>query len=464
MLHRSFFDAARRGDLTLHCTKATVTQKLGDELKLSGHGTIKINAAGTIYLEFVCTQADGISRQNLFNSHYPEDPFDSSKKLKLEIETIGGGIFTSSGFSLDIKNNFTGTPLLLYIFLHEIEQTSEDTLNSTGSYLYFEFCEKSLVPKNKTNSTISSLGSESYNWNQTILEFDKSKISIVEHDDYVEVAASGEFEIDKMYDSLTFYIGLTSGCMPQPYALMKRSGKNESAIIRTTNNSYKRKNIPAPIPQNVSIDGKVDTESHYKILENILAACHSRPIQFESTHTQWKRVWHGYNSQNNIAMLSLAVSIEGLLNDIFIPKIKQIHDNQDFEITKNEIIKKISKLEIEEKHKDSINKSIERWGNIHAPKALSILAEAELISETEKKAWEKIRHSSAHPTFIEQSDARQVKEFERMAQCLNLFYRLALNVFGYSGAQYEFGEPRNPSIVIRPYIDILMNTPTNQLH
>lgn len=456
MLHNRLFESARTGELVLHCTKVVISQDSGKGFKLSGHGTIKINSVGTVYLEFVCIESDGISRGELFHNPLPADPYDSSQKLKLEVETINGDKFISSGFSLNVKNNFHGLPLLIYVLLYDIEHVS-DVVESKAAdnYLYFEFREKSLVPKNKSNSLISSLGSESHSWNQTVLEFDGVNISIVVHEDYCEVAASGSFDVEKMYESLTFYIGLTSGCMPQCYGIVKRIGAKQHTYIRGVHNSYKRISVPGPMPEHVSIDGKINNESHHEILKNMYAVSISSPLYFDSAYAQWKRVWHGYNSQDNIAMLSLSVSVEGLLNDIFLPRLKEGAYDDAFNKTKIEVAEKVSCLEIDPKHLESIVKFVERWGNIHAPKALSILVDKGLISEEERKAWEKIRNSSAHPTFIEQSDARQIKDHERMARCLNLFYRLVLNVFEYSGAQYEYGEPRKANVVVRPYVNIV---------
>jgi hypothetical protein len=392
----------------------------------------------------------------LFGESYPDDPFDSSKKLNLEVEEIGGYAFIASGFSLNIRNNLHGLPLLIHVYLYEIEQISEiKDYRSAENYLYFEFCEKSLVPKNKSNSVISSLGDESHSRNQTLLEFDGASVSIIVHEGYCEVAASGSFEMEKMYDSLVFYIGLTSGCLPQCYGMVKRKGESQSTFIRGVQNSYRLISIPGPMPENVSIGGKISYESHYDILKKIYSVNIENPLYFDSAYAQWKRVWHGYKSQDSIAMLSLSVSVEGLLNDIFAPRLKEDSLDPEFDGAKVKIIEKISELEIDIKHKESISGFVAKWGNIHAPKALSILVEKGLISDKEKKAWEKIRHSSAHPTFIEQSDARMQKDHDRMAKCLNLFYRLVLNIFEYSGAQYEYGEPRKPDVVVRPYLNVL---------
>lgn len=43
----------RTGELVLHCVQVEVFQKMDNGLKMSGHGTIKINSVGTVYLEFI---------------------------------------------------------------------------------------------------------------------------------------------------------------------------------------------------------------------------------------------------------------------------------------------------------------------------------------------------------------------------------------------------------------------------
>jgi len=71
MLHNKIFDSARSEDLVLHCTKVNIGQVAEGGIKLSGHGALKINSVGTVYLEFICTEADGVPRHSLFGERFP---------------------------------------------------------------------------------------------------------------------------------------------------------------------------------------------------------------------------------------------------------------------------------------------------------------------------------------------------------------------------------------------------------
>ena len=56
----SQIELLRTGDLVLHCVQVEVFQQMDNGLKMSGHGTIKINSVGTIYMEFICTTSERV--------------------------------------------------------------------------------------------------------------------------------------------------------------------------------------------------------------------------------------------------------------------------------------------------------------------------------------------------------------------------------------------------------------------
>lgn len=66
----------------------------------------------------------------------------------------------------------------------------------------------------------------------------------------------------------------------------------------------------------------------------MLSINNAKPLYFDSSYSQWMRVWHAFNSANNITILTLGVAIEGLLNDIFIPALKRIAADDEFEQAK----------------------------------------------------------------------------------------------------------------------------------
>ncbi len=85
-----------------------------------------------------------------------------------------------------------------------------------------------------------------------------------------------------------------------------------------------------------------------------------------------------------------------------------------------------------------MSKSILKWGNMYPAKALSHLQEQGLITSQQKKDWNDLRNSPAHPRLSKQSEAGKLKRRRRIASCCGLFYRLLFNILEYQGPQYSF--------------------------
>ena len=454
MIHSDkLIEAMHEGKLDLHCVEVAIKQNFEGGLDLKGYGILKVNQVGTIYLEFICTTAGKIPVQS-FYSTFPEDPFDASQKLYLEAVTLDGDAVYAEEFSLRIDAFNMRAPFRLPVFLHEVyflypTEFSEETEN----YLYFELLEKVRIPPNKMNSTSSTYGEESTSWNEAEIRIEESKISVIDKRDRIVVKANGVFDEDDMYKALLFYLGLTSGIMPQPYCLIRRKGKNTAIYLKSIARALRNKSMPSPFPTASSGNGW--PECHYQILHKMLSINNAKPLYFDSSYSQWMRVWHAFNSANNITILTLGVAIEGLLNDIFIPALKRIAADDALEQAKKKLIAELAKIEASDTHKESLVKYVERWGNIHAGKALSMLVEKGLIQEEEKVAWGELRNSAAHPKFKENTEARQEKEHNRISICLNLFYRLILNVYSFQGAMFELGKVRSAKFLKREFVKIL---------
>ena len=441
------------GKIDLHCVEVSITQRVEGGISLKGYGVIKVNKVGTIYLDFICRESSEIPAHS-FYSAFPEDPFNSTQKLHLEAVTLDGDLVFAEEFSLRISVFNRRPPFRLPIFLHEVYflyPTEYD--QKKENYLYFELIEKAQVPANKMNSTSSTYGEESSYWNEAEIIIGDSKVSITNKNDRTIVQASGVFDENNLYEALLFYIGLSAGVMPQPYCLIRRKEENTALHLKSTHKTLRNKKIPAPFPSASS--GNNWPNCHYKILENMLEANNYNQLYFNSSYNQWLRVWHAFNSVNNIAILTLGVAIEGLLNDIFIPALKLTSISEDFEKEKNSLIATLNQIKTSEANKESLIKYVERWGNIHAGKALSMLTQKGLVQEAERVAWRDLRNSAAHPKFKENTEARQEKEHNRISACLTLFYRLILNVFSYDGVIFEFGKVRSPELVKINHVKIL---------
>lgn len=447
--------AMREGKLDLHCTSVSITQKCKDGLGLKGYGILKVNQVGTIYLEFICLEASSkpTSMVKGFHESFPDDPFDQSQKLYLEATSLDGDQVFAEEFSLRISV-LNRPPYRINVFLHEVYFVdSSQGEGKSKNYIYLEFLGKTRIPANKMNSESSSYGDESHSWNEAEINIEDTAINIVDKKDRIEVRARGEFDADELYQALLFYIGLSSGGMPQPYCLIKRAGSKTVMFFKTVRNGLRGKTIPAPITDSAA--GDEFPACHYAILSSILRVKRCNPLRFDSSYSQWQRVWHSFQSENNIAILALGVAVEGLLNDVFIPELKRAGIEHTLEEAKEKLIDELGALDARDDHRQTLISSVKRWGNIHPAKALTILVDKGLVLQVERKAWVDLRNSAAHPVFKENNEASQLKERERISNTLTLFYRLVLNILEYDGPMYEFRVNAKPEFLKRKYVQVL---------
>ncbi|TKB54295.1 hypothetical protein [Ferrimonas aestuarii] len=424
----------RTGELVLHCVQVEVFQIIDDGLKMSGHGTIKINNVGTIYMEFICTTSENVPHA-LFGERLPKDSLNEEHKLYLRAQTISGDVYVSDGFSIQINMNSSYPPVHHYIFLSSINccSTAEPLQSKEGNYLYFEFAEHFNIPANKSNSVVSSLGEKSHSWNQTVLEMDGYSISMIKKLDYTEVRVTGCFDPEELLQCLKFYIGFSSASMPQFVYILKRMGEDKQEIISSIVNNQKHQRSSSPMVEYVADKKYRDAVYHYKLLDNIISLREKNPRQFESMYSQWERVWHSFQSKNSIMILTLSVAIEGLLNDIYIPAIKVKRNNLELEAEVNKVKQQIKMLELTDDQRSRILGSVSYWKNITASKALDYLIEQGVITSSDKKLWQELRNESAHPKVREDNLVQERLEREKVSSCLNLFHKIVLNTLAFSG-------------------------------
>lgn len=449
-------DKVRDGELELHCVVVCISQKFEGGVKLKGYGIFRINQVGTIYLEFICLEAENLKKQvtNGFHTVYPDDPYDAGKKLYLEAQSLHGDKVFAQDFSIQISVFNRQAPYRIHIFFNEIYFRNQDAhTQRSNNYMYFEMPGKAGTPANKMNTESNSYGGESSSWNETEIQIEEAKVNIVNRENRIEVRARGDFNPDDLYQAILFYLGLSSGILPQPYCLIKYRGGDGTMHFKSIRKGLIGKMIPAPITGAAVADGF--PASHFAILSSMLEIKSSKPLRFNSAYSQWQRVWHAFQSENNIAVLTLSVAVEGVLNDIFIPALKRTLVDQELEDAKAALIDQLIKLEGRDDHRNTLISSVERWGNIHAAKALSLLIDMGLVMKEEKRAWSDLRNSAAHPTYKEDTEAGELRMRRRISTSLTLFYRLLLNIFSYTGPMYEFQAGEKPKFVIRPYVQLL---------
>ena len=422
------------GDLVIHCVKVEVYQAHENGIKMSGHGTIKINSVGTIYMEFICTYSNNVS-YTVLGDRLPTDPLDDNQKLYLNAKDLNGKEYKSEGFSITTNLRSADPPAHHFIILSSIRSLSnvKPYERQDSNFLNFYFSEKFSIPPNKLNTEESTLGFKSINWNQTLIEMASYSISMVKHKNYTEVWVNGAFDPKVLLKCLKFYIGFSSGCMPQFFYIKETINEIHTETRSSISNIQQRQLAPSPMVDSIGDDKYKDHLYHYSLLRNIVSLYNDSPKLFESIYSQWERVWYSWQSKNSIMILTLSVAVEGLLNDIYIPSIKSKIEDLELIREIENIISEINTLNLTSYHKDRLISSVNYWKNITASKAFDYLIDNKVITETDKRLWTKLRNKSAHPRVQEDDLAKQVLEQEQVLSCLDLFHKLILNILKYSG-------------------------------
>ncbi|MFP3922815.1 hypothetical protein [Pseudomonas sp. W5-36] len=441
-------EKVRNGNLIIDFVSLEISQRSSTGINLTGHGVLRIDPDGALTCDIVCTKAEGITLER-FSAAYPLDHRDKQQVLMLRGVDLSGREWRAENFALRLSMLRTAAPFKCSVLLSEVVHEAQQQIPSQlENYLWFQFSETSNIPKNKTNSIDDSLVGQSRSWNQTDITVGESTISIIDNGDHTTAYVNGKFDVEEMYSALKFYIGFTSGSMPNAFLMTCRNSSNVRHHIRSINKRINLSTMPYPIEEHLALSAEEwNHKYHYELLRNIIHVQNKNPLFYESTVSQWKRTWQGFTAQQSLAALALTVSIEGLLIDLFIPQLKKDIESADFEKTKREIIEKLTTLKIDEKHVETLVDGVNRWGNIHASAALKILADKGLITKQEVQAWKDLRNGSTHPKFSDATPERESKELKRLTHCLNLYYKLNLNIYAYKGGHVIYDRDNTMSVI-----------------
>ena len=433
MRKEKMIDHIATGELVLHCISVDIYQENDSPIKLTGHGTIKINTSGLLHLELICTSTSNFN--NIMGpARLPQDLLNEHDKLHMVATTINGDVFSSKGFSINLGFMPTQTPRLFNIGLSHITKVTQLDYRDpdASNYLYFVLDEQSQIPKNRTNSTESSLDGNSLEWNQTCIDMDGYTVTIINRKSKSEIKVSGKFVTDKLLEAIKFYIGLSNATMPQPYYILNKAENCTESII-STNLSNRRKTSASPLIEHIGDEEYKDNQYHYNILRQLISLYESDFKQFNSLFSQWQRVWHSFQSNHAITTLTLAVAIEGLLNDIYIPEIKEAYACKTKDPEIENLKQQIKKLNITQDHRQRLLSSIGHWNDVTATRALDELVSSSIITNDEKNNWKKLRNEKAHPKTMGTGDVFNESDRNRMLSCINLFHKLILNKLKFSG-------------------------------
>jgi len=387
----------------------------------------------------------------------PLDLLKQEEKIYGEFITLDGSILKSQGFTVELDVFSKANKRVMYVFLPYIESFEKRVPYHKGNtYLNFEFSEYVDIPFNKSNKTVStSTGSESINCNEAVIKMDDYEVSILKEREYSAVRVSGDFNAYELLDCIIFYIGFSCGCMPRPYIITICDGDEVITKIKSINNQKSHKRSSNPIPSNVITNGKFSGEYSYSLLKKIIFLKQNNSQWFTSIYSQWVRVWHGYDSIDDISELVLSVAVEGILNDVYIPILKKTRADKNLSNDIKSIKEMIDALEIDIDYKNRMKSDISYLKKISPSKALDILIDEGVINADDKKIWNEVRNSSAHPSTKELNTSEEKEKRDKGLRCLTLFHKLVLNTIEYSGPINVFAVGNSKPMEILEYVDVL---------
>jgi len=448
----------RECNIEINCHKVKIYQpQLVDGYILEGYGTIRLNEAGALYIDFVCLKSN--KRVSAFKGTIPQDCISEEQILVMEAKDLHGRDVYAEDIQINptMQDSMTHSLIKYRLGLREVIITSNlDLGEEIKNSLYFEFNEKCSTPKNKMNKYESTKGFSSLAWDQTILNYENIEINIINHDKYMSVSLFGDvLELDRLREAVIFYLNFVSGRYVQPYYEKHVKNNKLAEKLKSIDKDLIHRSIPSAIGDLGLMPNK--DNPHFELFNNICSIYFHYEGIYESVCSQWKRVWFSLLlAENSVPKLTLSVAVEGLLNDIFIPKItEKVHDKKFNEEKKSIILELNSLTEISEQHMNTIKNFVEKWGNVHVKKALDYLDEKKVIETYQKKAWLKLRNSSAHPQLVKIDEARVRRDSHRTVMCLGLFYRLILNVYSYQGPHVLYKEREGNKLSKLEYVNIL---------
>ncbi|OTH00994.1 hypothetical protein [Acinetobacter sp. ANC 4973] len=440
-MNERFTDDVRNKKIELNCTEILIYQNKG--MCLKGYGKIKINSVGTIYLDFICQSAYNLPEIEFFSTKYPKNDLIAEQVFNLIGKTLDGRTFTSKSFNVKLNHQIYLLPIQIYIFLSYIE-FSEKVKNEI-SFLYLETQQILEIPSNTITSTIGDSRSER---NETIFSLfnDNLKFRYVknyQNKSYIELI--GNFQTNRTHDCLRLYYGLTTGCLLQFYYSFQQIKKERIQRINSINTNKIDHRFFQVCPTNISVDNKLSLDFHENFLVIIFKLAAENENIFNSVFEQWSRLWDASRSTQQILNLVITTSVEGLLNDIFIPIFEEDVDQKLLDEISN--IKNIIKaLDINHSYKQRLHNSISYLKNITANKALNLLVIKKVLTKDEVKVWKELRNEVAHPKnkILDIDDQKKVES--NFLLCLNLFNNLIFQALRYDGVRYYFTNEDSPKI------------------
>jgi hypothetical protein len=444
----------RLGEYERPIVDFVISQREKINFKIQGHGVLKMNKVGTIYLDLVCTICEGFERKYR-DSYFPQFENGSINSLEMRGTLLGGQKIRASDFGFETGMFWEHTHNLLCIFLDKItiERVDSSPLIKSPS-LYLEVPHKLSIPKNKRNDYSLANGTKGSIWNEAKFHCNKAEVNIVMNEKYSAITIKGEFSQDRIIDSLFMYIGLTCGLYFQPFYSFYGDENHSYYVIYSINKKINSIRSVQSIPEVVSGGRSSNNEENYSLLSIIYNLMTEEPDAFETIYLHWQRFHETHNADILTQLIVITTAIEALINIIYKPKLasKVIKHDLGFDNKKKDIIKQLSTLDIAEEHLDILQGNVNNWGEKFTVKSgLNFFVKHEFIRKKQMKSWEKLRNTVVHlnnKRSHKWDEQQFLKDHTLMVDCYDIFFTLILDSLGYEGQRRFFSEDN----VVKPNV------------
>ena len=149
----------------------------------------------------------------------------------------------------------------------------------------------------------------------------------------------------------------------------------------------------------------------------------------------WWRIYCSYQSDIENSSLVLSVAIEGVLKALFL---SEYDADAEFCRKVDAAEPPIKRLDIDERVRSSILKSLHHSITPKPRETMWRLREQGVLTDAHIEAWSNLRHKGAHGAMLEDDLGKHQKHIDRYHCCLDLFYRLLFTAVGYSGGSIDY--------------------------
>jgi hypothetical protein len=422
---QKILDAVIKNSLELDCINVTLTQNVEtNPVVFKGPGTIFQDENGTLRLKMYHAFQDLPKEIFPLDLEYtPGEIIRDKHYSSLRAMDIHGNVWTARRVSVNRRLSFPATGTIIKTSLTEIVNTEERKISNEKSHLTVFVKGRYSIPCNEAEDLPEGgwiLNTSEFNVENINFKFKKDEQSL-------EIKASGlkqnmpDFLENHMIEALSVIFG----CMVSPVFTIWSHDNISETKIRPVDLMLSESPLPRPIEHTTP-----------ESLDNFKAFIVSY-LQFSmdrETYTPligyWHKIYSAYQGRIENAALALTVSIEGVLKEYFQG---YGHAEQDILKKAEEAKKAIDNLEVIDRIKNMILKSLERIKRPSPKSALIDISRQGWFPKQLVDVWEKLRNRSTHADQIDYNKEELQDYMNQFNSCLNLFYRLIFIIISYRG-------------------------------